>query len=221
MSVLSSKWWTDKQGAHCTSQQTFWHLRSLLVFMEGSNNGPVLIQPQTVGNSRWLQLERGMCHQAGDTKVLWRRIWWEILYSQPERNQPHPKPLQLPSSSPQLIVYSGACNKDPQWQNLSTTSIMDFLLWFFIFFADFFVVAPHIFWYSHCHKKGLDSCHDLILCTLVSYNWKSSACLNWITEWPTLSGELVDRATTSSPCTHEWEHHRTCVYHTHLYAILH
>ena len=36
---------------------------------------------------------------------------------------------------------------------------------------DFFVVAPYIFWYSHCHKKGLDGCHDLILCTLVSYNY--------------------------------------------------
>ena len=40
-----------------------------------------------------------------------------------------------------------------------------------IFFPKFFVVARHIFWYSHCHKKGLDSCHDLILCTLVSYDY--------------------------------------------------
>ena len=39
-----------------------------------------------------------------------------------------------------------------------------------IFFPNFFVVAHHIFWYSHCHKKGLDSSHDLILCTLVSYD---------------------------------------------------
>ena len=99
-------------------------------------------------NSRWLQLERGMCHQAGDTKVLWRRIWWKILYSQPERNQPHPKPLQLPSSRPQLIAYSGACNKDPQLQNLSTTSIMDFLLRFcsdLSFFLLIFSWWPHIF----------------------------------------------------------------------------
>ena len=99
-------------------------------------------------NSRWLQLERGMCHQAGDTKVLWRRIWWKILYSQPERNQPHPKPLQLPSSRPQLIAYSGACNKDPQLQNLSTTSIMDFLLRFcsdLSFFCWFFRGGPTYF----------------------------------------------------------------------------
>ena len=34
---------------------------------------------------------------------------------------------------------------------------------------DFFVVARHIFWYSH--KRGLDSSHDLILCTLVSYDY--------------------------------------------------
>ena len=99
-------------------------------------------------NSRWLQLERGMCHQAGDTKVLWRRIWWKILYSQTERNQPHPKPLQLPSSRPQLIAYSGACNKDPQLQNLSTTSIMDFLLRFcsdLSFFCWFFRGGPTYF----------------------------------------------------------------------------
>ena len=53
MSVLSSKWWTDKQGARCTSQQTSKHLRSSLVFTEGSNNGPVLIQPQTAGDCNW------------------------------------------------------------------------------------------------------------------------------------------------------------------------
>ena len=150
-----------------------------------------------------------MCHQAGDTKVLWRRIWWKILYSQPERNQPHPKPLQLPSSRPQLIAYSGACNKDPQLQNLSTTSIMDFLLRFcsdLSFFCWFFRGGPTYFLVFSSPQKGVDGCHDLILC---------------ITEWPTLSGELVDRATTSSPCTREWEYHRTCVYHTHLYAILH
>ena len=99
-------------------------------------------------NSRWLQLERGTFHQAGDTKVLWRRIWWKILYSPPERNQPHPKPLQLPSSRPQLIAYSGACNKDPQLQNLSTTSIMDFLLRFcsdLSFFCWFFRGGPTYF----------------------------------------------------------------------------
>ena len=33
------------------------------------------------------------------------------------------------------------------------------------------MVAHHIFWHSHCHKKGLDSSHDLILCTLVSYDY--------------------------------------------------
>ena len=38
-----------------------------------------------------------------------------------------------------------------------------------IFFPTFFVVARHIFWYSH--KRGLDSSHDLILCTLVSYDY--------------------------------------------------
>ena len=38
-----------------------------------------------------------------------------------------------------------------------------------IFFPNFFVVARHIFWYSH--KRGLDSSHDLILCTLVGYDY--------------------------------------------------
>ena len=38
-----------------------------------------------------------------------------------------------------------------------------------IFFPNFFVVARHIFWYSH--KRSLDSSHDLILCTLVSYDY--------------------------------------------------
>ena len=127
-------------------------------------------------NSRWLQLERGMCHQAGDTKVLWRRIWWKILYSQPKRNQPHPKPLQLPSSRPQLIAYSAACNKRPavaesQYHQHYGLFYSDFALIFHFFCWFFRGVAPHIFWYSHCHKKGLDGCHDLILCTLVSYNY--------------------------------------------------
>ena len=113
-------------------------------------HGRIKQRPSTdpTTNSRWLQLERGTCHQAGDTKVLWRRIWWEILYSQSERNQPHPKPLQLPSSSPWLIVYSGACNKDPQWQNLSTTNIMDSWLWFcsdFLFFLLVFRRGPTYF----------------------------------------------------------------------------
>ena len=126
-------------------------------------------------NSRWLQLERGMCHQAGDTKVLWRRIWWKILYSQPERNQPHPKPLQLPSSSPQLIAYSGAYVTKTRSGRISVppaswTFYSDFAL-IFHFFCWFFGGGPTYFLVFSLPQKGLDSCHDLILCTLVSYNY--------------------------------------------------
>ena len=50
--------------------------------------------------------------------------------------------------SVKLIAYSGACNKDPQLQNLSTTSIMDFLLRFcsdLSFFWLIFSWWPNIF----------------------------------------------------------------------------
>lgn len=176
------------------------------MFTEGSNNGPVLIQPQTADDCNWREacvtrrviLRSFEGESDGKSYIHNRR---EISLIQNHYNYQAAVPNWLPIQGHVTKTRSCRISVPPAlW-----TFYSDFAL-IYHFFVDFFVVAPHIFWYSHRHKKGVDGCHDLILC---------------ITEWPTLSGELVDRATTSSPCTREWEHHRTCVYHTHLYAILH
>lgn len=84
-----------------------------------------------------------------------------------------------------------------------------------IFFPKFFVVARHIFWYSLCHKKGLDSCHDVILCTLVSYDYVQIEifCTSQLHQGMAHTVREVVWAATSSPCSREWENHRasTCL----------
>ena len=176
------------------------------MFTEGSNNGPVLIQPQTAGDCNWREacvtrrviLRSFEGESDGKSYIHNRR---EISLIQNHYNYQAAVPNWLPIQGHVTKTRSCRISVPPAlW-----TFYSDFAL-IYHFFCWFFRGGPTYFLVFSSPQKGVDGCHDLILC---------------ITEWPTLSGELVDRATTCSPCTREWEYHRTCVYHTHLYAILH
>ena len=102
---------------------------------------------------------------------------------EPTQHKETPKPLQLPSSSPWLIVklrsmYQRPTVAESQYHQRDSRTLLDFnLTWWTLtlilqwFFSPIFSRWPCIFLVFSLSQKGLDSCHDHILCTLVSYDY--------------------------------------------------
>ena len=112
--------------------------------MEGSNNGPVLIQPQTVGDCNWREacvtrrvILRSFEGESDGKSYIHNRK--EINLIQNHYNYQAEVPNGLSIQGHVTKTRSGRISVPPALWTFDS----DFAL-IFHFFADFFVVAPHI-----------------------------------------------------------------------------